>query len=446
VNLAALSWLHRAEILLVLAALVLLAFARNFERSRVAVAGVVLAGAIAALACGVMDTGAARLALVVVPAALIVAALLLPSAELFDERQSPEAGALLLVGATGGVVLTTAASLLEMAIGVEMISLAGAALTGLGRGLRPLEGAFKYFVLTAITFGMLLFGMSLVFLGTGSFDVPSLAAVAEGSRPFVVAGVALMVVGLLFKLAAAPVYFGALDAYATGPAAFVGFVMVASKLGAASALARLVAGTSTAVATTLLIVGLVTLLIGVLASFVQTDLRRLLAYSAVAHAGFLAIAAASASAGGGVAARFYVVGYGAAALLAFACLAGTGTEPLATVSLRPGGGLVLGRLRAAGLLLALFSLAGVPPLPGFWVKLAVLQSSWHAWGLLATSLAALGGVVGVIYYLKPTPDLLAQARGPAPARGLASDALVLALMGLVVVLGVWPAFGWALAK
>ena len=445
-SLPALSWLHGAEILLVAAALVLLALVRNFERSRFAVAAVVAVAALAALGCGLMDDGSARLALIVAPLTLLTAAILLPTAELFDARQTPEAGALLLGGTVGGVVLTAAASLLEMALGVEMISLAGAALVGLGRGARPLEGAFKYFVLTAITFATLLFGMALVFLGTGSLDIPSLAAVTDGARPLVVAGVALMSIGLLFKLAAAPVHFGSLDAYTTGPSAFVGFIMVVSKLGAAVALSRLVIGTSASVGTALLVCGLVTIGIGVLASFAQTDLRRLLAYSAVAHAGFLALAAGSASAGGDSAARFYVIGYAAAALLCFASLAGTGTEPFSINALRPGGTQPLGRLRGAGLLLGLFSLAGVPPLPGFWIKLAVLQSTWQQWGLLPTTLAAVGGVVGVIYYLRPTPDLLAQARAQAPERPALEDALIVGLMVLVVALGVWPALGWSLAK
>lgn len=444
-NFAAVSWLHRAEILLVLAALVLLAAARSFERSRTAVASVVAVGALCALACSLMDAAPARMALVVAPLALLVAAALLSSAELFDERQAPEAGALLVIGTVGGVVLTAATSLLEMALGVEMISLAGAALVALGRGLRPLEGAFKYFVLTAITFATLLFGMALVFLGTGSLDVPTIASVAEGARPLVVAGVALMAVGLLFKLAAAPVHFGSLDAYTVGPPAFVGFIMVVSKLGAAAALGRLVLGTSTSVATALLLVGLVTIFLGVFASFAQTDFRRLLAYSAVAHAGFLALAVSSASFGGDAAARFYVVGYAAAALLCFAALAGTGTEPFSIASLRADAR-PLGKLRATALLVGLFSLAGVPPLPGFWVKLAVLQASWQAWGLFATSLAAVGGVVGIIYYLRPTPDLLAHARRPAPARPFIEDIVVAALLVVVVALGVWPALGWSLVR
>jgi NADH-quinone oxidoreductase subunit N len=183
----------------------------------------------------------------------------------------------------------------------------------------------------------------------------------------------------------------------------------------------------------------------VLASFAQDDLRRLLAYSAVAHAGFLALGIAS-GVPGGAAVAFYVVGYGAAALLAFASLAGTGTGPLPLSALRPGGSLQLGPARAVGLIVALLSLAGVPPLPGFWTKLAILKVCFGHWGTLATAIAALGGVLGIIYYLRPLPDLLAQAKA---TRGQGTvDALVAvgATVAVVVVLSFLPNLAWDLAR
>ncbi len=441
------SWLYRADIIMVAAALLLLAFAHHFERSKTAVSAVVGLAAVAVFVCGQLpggkDINHAHFALVVVPVVLLVAALLLGTAELFDDAQVPEVGALLIVGALGAVVLGTGKSLLELALGVEMLSLSAAALVGLGRGARPLEGAFKYFILTALTFATLLFGMALMFLGTGSMELQNASAVAVGARPFVIAGAALMSVGLMFKIATVPVHFGALDAYTTGPSAFVGFIMVASKVGAAAALVRIAHAAGPTLGLAVSIVGIVTIGVSVVASFAQIDLRRLLAYSAVAHAGFLAVAAGSDAAHE---ARYYVVGYGASALLAFAALAGTGTAPFALRALARGGAQPLGKLRAGALLLALASMAGVPPLPGFWAKLAVLQASFGAWGLLPTALAALGGVLGIIYYLRPIPDLLAQARAPAPARPLVQDAVVVALIGVVLTLSAWPAAAWSLSQ
>jgi NADH:ubiquinone oxidoreductase subunit 2 (subunit N) len=88
--------------------------------------------------------------------------------ELFEPKQKPEAAALLAIGAIGAIVLATAANLLELALGVETLSISGAVLVAIGAGQRPLEAAFKYFVLTAVTFATLLFGMSIIFVGTGS--------------------------------------------------------------------------------------------------------------------------------------------------------------------------------------------------------------------------------------------------------------------------------------
>lgn len=440
----ALSWVHRAEIALVAGCLILLGLAPRIDRNRVIPPAIGCLAAAVALFCAFQDTGLPRLALVAIGFAIVVGQLLLSSAELFERRQTPEAAALILVGGIGALVLVTGENLLELALGVEMISLSGATLVSLGQGQRPLEAGFKYFVLTAVTFATLLFGMGLSFLGSGSLDIPALGAIAAGLRPIVVIGLALFAVGLAFKLALVPVHFGALDAYTAGPSSFVGYVMVVSKLGAAVALARLVGGAGEVLALPLLVIGLVTITFAVVCSFAQTDLRRLLAYSAVAHAGFLAVGAASGPAPVQTV-GFYMLGYGAAALLAFACLAGTGTGPLPLSALKPGGTVKLGPARAIGLAVALLSLAGVPPFPGFWTKLAVLQGAWTSWGVGATVIASLGGVAGIIYYLRPLPDLLAQAsqtRSQSTFGALSATGLTLFV---VIVLGIAPGVAWALA-
>ena len=440
---SALSWVHRAEIVLVMGTLVLLAFAPKIDRSRFKPPLIAFIATAVVFAFGTQASGLDRFVLLVVPAVITVGILLLSSAELFDRRQTPEAAALLLIGGVGAVVLVDGESLLELALGVEMISLVGAALVALGQGRRPLEAAFKYFVLTAVTFATLLFGMALVFLASGSLAVPALGAIALSLQPFAFLGVALFSIGLLFKMAVVPVHFGALDAYTAGSSSFVGYVMVVSKLGAALALARIAAGAGAVLELPLLLAGLVTIGFAVIASFAQTDLRRLMAYSAVSHAGFLAVALGSGIEGGQTVA-FYGVGYGAAALLAYACLAGTGTGPLSLSALRPGGSLQLGPARSVGLMIALMSLAGVPPLPGFWTKLAVLRICFDHWGAPATALAALGGVVGIIYYLKPLPDLLAQARATRSTSTIESLVAVGALVAVVLVLSVAPGLAWNL--
>ncbi len=446
--LESLSWVSRAELLLVGCTLALLGFAPRLERSALATSLLGLCGALAAVACGLQASGTARFALLVVGGMLAVAMVLLQGAELFDARQRPEASALIVIGGIGALVIVNSATLLEIAIGIEMLSLSSATLVALGRGQRPLEAGFKYFLLSAMTFAMFLFGMALLFLASGSFGLDALTEVFGPGRGIALAGAALMVMGLAFKLALLPVHFGALDAYSAGPASVVGFVMFASKLGAAAGIAKIATGAGLSVQHMVMGAGLLTIALGVLASFAQTELRRLLAYSAVAHAGFIAVAASGKN--GFETALFYVLTYGFTALLAFAALAGTGAaapddgasdeRPIA----RLGAG--LGRVRSLALLVALLSLAGVPPLPGFWAKLAVLTVLWKTFGPVPTALAALGGVVGVIYYLRPMPDLLAQTKQdglPLPA-GVVT-ALVLA-GAVVLFLTVGPGWGFWLVR
>jgi NADH-quinone oxidoreductase subunit N len=432
---------HQAIVALVAGALLLLAGAPRLERSSSAVSLVALVATGVAVGFAFFAGAEGRFALVVVGTALVASLLLLGHAELEYETQRPEAAALLLIGGVGAIVLVTSANLLELALGVEIISLSAAVLTAMGRGHRPLEAGFKYFVLTAVTFATLLFGASLVFLGSGSLAFPVVDAMGwDGARFLVLGGLALMIVGVGYKLALVPVHFGALDAYTAGPSSFVGFIMVASKGGAVVALAKLALAAGGRLDVLLATIGLLTLLWGVVGSFAQEDLRRLLAYSAIAHAGFLGLAAAGGP-GGARAGAYYLVGYGAAALLCFACLAGRGTGPL---RIRGVVDEKLGGIRALGLLLGLLSLAGVPPTPGFWVKLAVLQSTYASFGAIPTALAALGGVVGVIYYLRPMPDLIAEARR-APT-GLVVGSVAVAMTGaIVIVLGLFPALGWMLA-
>ncbi|HEY1098064.1 MAG TPA: proton-conducting transporter membrane subunit, partial [Myxococcota bacterium] len=290
---SALTWTHRAEIALVIGTLLLLGLAPKIDRSRLVPPLIGGITAVVAFVCGLQAAGLDRFGLLIVPVVVLLGQLLLSSAELFDRRQSPEAAALLLVGGVGALVLVDGTSLLEIALGVEMISLVGAALVALGQGRRPLEAGFKYFVLTAVTFATLLFGMALIFFASGRLDVLAIGAVAPSLQPFAAVGLAMFSIGLLFKLAVFPVHFGALDAYTAGPSSFVGYVMVVSKLGAGIALARVAAGAGVVLELPLLITGLVTIAFAVVASFAQTDLRRLMAYSAVAHAGFLAVAIAS---------------------------------------------------------------------------------------------------------------------------------------------------------
>ena len=382
--------------------------------------------------------------------------LLVPWLDLQDEKHAVECTALILLGTCGAVALATATDMLQAVVGLETLALSSVVLVALGRGTRALEASFKYLVLGAVSASGLLYGVGLVYLGTGSFAFPTAAQI--GANPLVLAGVVLVGLGIAFELAIVPFHWGALDAYTAADPALAGFVMVASKLAAAFALGTLVSQAGLPVAQVLVWIGVATIVWGTLGALVQRGLRRLLAYSAVTHAGFIALAVGSGAAGPATAA-FYAVVYGAMAMLAFAAIAGRPRPLLAgdgvdadmptaeprdieIASLRTGW---LGPLRTGALAFALLCLSGIPPTPGFWAKLSVLMAAWEGAGLFATLVAVAGGVFSVLYYLRPVPDLFAALRTAAPVRGPAGAPAVPAIFvatALVVVFGVFPGLVW----
>jgi NADH-quinone oxidoreductase subunit N len=363
-----------------------------------------------------------------------LALLLLPALDAEVPAHVAEAGALLLLGTAGAVALASANDLLQAVVGLETLALSAVTLVATGSGERPLEAAFKYFVLGAISLAALLYGLGLVHLATGSFGFPTAAQLA--GSPLALGGVVLIGMGFAFELALAPFHWGALDAYTAASASLAGFVMSASKLAAAFALGRLVHDAGLPLNQLLVWLGALTIVWGTFGALARaTDLRRMLAYSAITHAGFIGLALGSGP-NGPATAVFYAAVYGSMAMLVFASLAGIRQpEPRS-----------LGPMRAMALSLGLISLSGIPPTPGFWAKLAVLVVAWQAAGPWPTLIAIAGGVFSVLYYLRPLPELLAAMRGveakprPVPATSVLVAALV------VIGLGLFPGVIWALGS
>jgi len=367
-----------------------------------------------------------------------IALLLLPVLDAEVPAHVAEASALLLLGTSGAIALASATDLLQAVVGLETLALSAVVLVALGAGERSLEAAFKYFVLGAVSLAGLLYGLGLVYLGTGSFGFPSATQIT--SNPLTLAGLVLVGMGFAFELALFPFHWGALDAYTAAGPSLAGFVMSASKLAAAFALARLVQAAGVEIAQILVWIGSLTIVWGTFGALAQAaDLRRMLAYSAVTHAGFIGLALGSGP-NGPETAVFYAAMYGSMAMLVFAALAslaGTSSADLRT----------LGRLRAIALGLGLFSLSGIPPTPGFWAKLAVLVVAWQSAGPLPTLIAVAGGVFSVLYYLRPLPDVFAALRADredGTSRAIVVPGVVVATVA-VVGLGVFPGVIWTLA-
>jgi NADH-quinone oxidoreductase subunit N len=381
-----------------------------------------LTAAAVALALLPLASGWPSLAVMAVAA---LTGLLLPVVRPFAADQIAEVGALVLLGSAGAAALVQSSNLVTLAVGLETLSLATAVLTGLSRGERAVEAAFKYFVLASMSIATIVFGLGLHALATGSLELGAQPLPEPWSVQLHGAALVLLALGFAFELAVVPFQYALLGTYTSAAPALAGFMMAAAKLGAALTLVRVVAAAPDLLRPLLTVLGVLSAVWGTVGAFAQRDLRGLLGYSAISHGGFVALALA-AGPEGRHAVVLYVLVYAATAMLTFGALADRGEDRLPLA--RP---LAAAPSRGQNLALALglASFAGMPPTPGFWAKLAVLGVAAAHCGALATAVAATSAVLGAIYYLRPVPDLLAGS-----GAGRTENGTRLALLGAAAAL------------
>ena len=361
------------------------------------------------------------------------------AAALFASLVSPrvpthEWHALLAYSAFGVLVMASSSNLVVILLGLELLSLPLYALIALRYDELGIEAAVKYFVLGAVAAAVFVLGLALYFGATGTL---SLGASASG--PLFAAGVVLLLAALLFKVAMVPFGWWAPDVYQGAPTPITLYMAAGVKAPAFAALLKLLqgAGLGGVWAAALAFSVLLAVVFGNLAALAQSEAKRLLAYSAIAHAGYLALALFGPEPAPAL--GYYLVAYGLSVALAFLVLAqldrGEGV-PLEDLS----GLIKRSPLLAGALLLALFSLAGVPPFVGFWGKyLAFFQAAQGGQYLLVV-VALLTAVVAAYYYLRLAA--FAFFLPPKEKGALAVDPLVAFLVGLlaflVVALGFFP--------
>ncbi len=316
---------------------------------------------------------------------------------------------LVLFAVLGMSVLVSAGNLITVYLGLELMALSTYALVALDRDNgRASEAAVKYFVLGALASGMLLYGMSMLFGATGTLDLSAIAAAwgaNETTSSLMAFGTAFIVVGLAFKLGAAPFHMWLPDVYHGSPTAVTTFIGSAPKLAAFGIACRLLEGGLGGLSATwtdmLSLLAIASLAVGNLAAFVQTNLKRMLAYSTVSHVGFLLLGLVQGTADGYAASLFYAICYALMSAGAFGVilwLARRGFEAEEIADLK---GLNQRSPWAAFImLLFMFSLAGVPPLVGFFAKLMVLKAVIDAGRLWLALAAVVFAVIGAFYYLR----------------------------------------------
>ena len=300
--------------------------------------------------------------------------------------------------AIGGMMLFVAANdLLIMFVALEVLSLPLYLISGLARRRRLLsqEAAVKYFLLGAFASAFFLYGLALVYGATGSVRLGDIraAAVTEGGSTLLVLGLALLVVGLLFKASVAPFHTWTPDVYQGAPTPVTAFMAACTKVAAFGAILRLLYvafGTSEWTWRPLIYgVAIVSMIVGAVLGLTQTDLKRMLAYSSIAHAGFLLTGVIGLSSAGGdgsglAATMFYLLTYGLTTLGAFAVLTLVRDGDGEASHLSQWAGLASrSPLTAAVMSLFLLALAGIPLTAGFTGKFAVFRAAIEAGRLAA---------------------------------------------------------------
>jgi NADH-quinone oxidoreductase subunit N len=326
-----------------------------------------------------------------------------------EEAPQPELFALVLFSTAGMMLMASAADLLVIFVALETFSLAFYVLSAYRRNRRDSqEASLKYFLTGSFASAFLLYGIALTYGALGTTRVLGLGALPAGAVPargLLPVGLALVLVGLGFKASAVPFHMWTPDVYQGAPAPLVGFMAAGAKIAAfAAALRVLTTGFPMLQAQwrpAVVVVAVLTMVLGSVVAVVQSNVKRMLAYSAIAHSGYLLIGVAAGTPQGVPASVFYLAAYSFTILGAFAVVYAVGGPGEQRVTVEDYRG--LGSRRpwlAVALALMLISLAGVPPTIGFWAKFEVFGAGVAAGLTPLVVVGVLTSAVAAFFYLR----------------------------------------------
>lgn len=311
-----------------------------------------------------------------------------------------------LFAMSGMMVMVSAHNFLTLYLGLELLSLSMYAMVAMQRdSVKASEAAMKYFVLGAIASGMLLYGMSIIYGVTGSLDLAAIATAITESNMLLRFGLVFILIGLAFKLGAVPFHMWLPDVYQGSPTAVTLFISAAPKLAAFAMLMRLLVdglgGLHTDWQGMLILLAVLSMGLGNIVAIAQSNIKRMFAYSTISHVGFLLLGMLTATEAGYAAAMFYTIVYTLMSLGAFGILlllshAGFDAENLKDLK-------GLNRRHpwyALIMLVIVLSMAGVPPMLGFWAKWSVLSQVVANGFMWLAVVAVMFSVIGAFYYLR----------------------------------------------
>lgn len=315
--------------------------------------------------------------------------------------------AMVLFGLLGMMIMVSGHNLLTIYMGLELLSLCLYSLVAFDRdNPRASESAMKYFVLGALASGMLLYGMSMLYGMTGSLDVSDIAnSISQQPKsPVLIMGLVFLVAGIAFKFGAVPFQMWVPDVYQGSPTPMTLLIGSVPKLAAYAMTVRLLVQGLHPLAMDwqdmLMLMAVLSIIIGNFSAIVQTNLKRMLAYSTISHVGFILFGMMSANANGFASSFFYISAYVLMSIAGFGIILLLSRQGFEAEEINDLKGLNQRHPWFAFLMLIImFSMAGIPPTIGFYAKFTVLQAAWQAGFTWQVVFAVLLATIGAFYYL-----------------------------------------------
>jgi len=366
--------------------------------------------------------------------------------------------ALILFATMGMMLMAAGAHLIMIFLGLEVMSIAVYVLAGLFReDVRSNEASLKYLILGSFSSAFLLFGMAMLYGAAGGTlflsELPKRLVLETASHPLILAGIGLLLVGFGFKVASAPFHMWTPDVYEGAPTCVTAYMAVAVKAAAFAAFARVffVAFGAFQVDWTMLlwVLAVATMTIGNITAIAQTNIKRMLAYSSIAHAGYLLVALVAANELGAVSLLYYLLAYTLMNLGAFGVVILVGRKKDQYLNIYDYSGLAAQHpVLAASMALFMFALAGIPPTAGFVGKFYIFSAAIKAGYIWLAIIGVMNSLVSVYYYLRITVLMYmkpAEAELGPVSFSPAQTAVVAVTAAGVLLIGIFPGFLYNLA-
>jgi NADH-quinone oxidoreductase subunit N len=403
-------------------------------------------------------------------AALLLAVCVTDSYLRREDLEGPEVYGLYLMAALGGLVMAASNDLIVLFLGLETLSIALYVLAASHRKrIESQEAGLKYFVLGGFSSAFFLYGIALIYGATGTTKLRGdnsikkaldLSIELRGHRALLVVGVALLLVGLAFKVAAVPFHSWTPDVYQGAPTPVTGFMASAAKAAAFGALLRSIVLSMPQLRDdwrpVIWALAIITLVVGSVLAVVQTNVKRMLAYSSISHAGFMLVGIEAAAHSGAASSRgiasvlFYVLTYAVLASGTFAVATAVGRTGDASHGLESYRG--LGRQRpvlALALTVFLLAQAGVPLTSGFVAKFSVITAAADANSYAIAIAAMLAAVIGAFLYLRIIVSMFleeGEATGDRVTVPFGAGLAIALAAGFTLVVGFFPGWLWSIAR